>query len=851
MRYWPARPNKGSSSYRGNDAERQLPPLALIVHQIIDPPPSPSDDGAMSRLQRPVLILLLLLGSLQVHAWPGDAPPNQTVASMPAQSLDQLGDQLDAIQATLKDKRTKIPLGDLRNTALKVQDYARQLAASLAPQMGALQAQLGVLGPPPAAGAPPEAGEVASQRRKLNKASADIDAQIKQAQLLDQDAMRLATQITGLRNDQLQARLAERTVTPFSAVFWRDPTKAFPDDLRRLQRLGSRSLDAWKQAWQPANRTPLLLCLFGAVLLLAIGRWLLERWLLGLAQRRVPGGHLRRSAMALAVAVTAVLTTGLAAQLIYLGVNWHDILDADLDAMAGSLVNRILFAAYMAGLGRALLSVKRPSWRLPALSDREARRLRPFPWLLATSALLLGVFERVNRGIGASLPATVASRALLTLLIASLIGAALLRLHGARRKMRAAGEPPSPRPLWLGLLTAAAALGVIVSWLAVATGYISLGFFVARQMLWVGVIVLTLYLLVLLLQDLFDTLLSPEGASGKRLQSAFELHPNALDQAIVVLSGISRLALMLLALVAVLAPFGAGPADLFASASRTFSSIKLGELPIDPGSIFTGIMVFVIGWFALRTLKRWLNQKLLPKTAMAPGMRDSVITLLGYLGGIVVFVLTLAALHVDLKSITWIVSALSVGIGFGLQAIVQNFISGLILLAERPIKVGDWISIGTVEGDVRRINVRATEILQWDRSTVIVPNSQLITENVRNVTTTNALGRVNFKLPMPLDTDAARARDIILDVLTAHSSTLDNPAPFVRLDSIDAAAIVISAYAYTANPREAPGVKSDLQFSVLQRLREESLRLIRPQDMRMHRAAPATSNNPDQAVHLG
>src|SRR5690242_15661133 len=158
-------------------------------------------------------------------------------------------------------------------------------------------------------------------------------------------------------------------------------------------------------------------------------------------------------------------------------------------------------------------------------------------------------------------------------------------------------------------------------------------------------------------------------------------------------------------------------------------------------------------------------------------MQNSMVTLLVYVGGVLVFTLALAALNVRLQNIAWIASALSVGIGFGLQAIVSNFISGLILLAERPVKVGDWVSLNGVEGDIRRINVRATEIQLWDRSTVIVPNSQLITQNVRNVTLANALGRVKFSVPMPLDTDAARARQIILDAFLGHTTMLDTPAP--------------------------------------------------------------------------
>ena len=786
----------------------------------------------MPTLLRSLLLVLLSLGSLAVHAQSGSPAPASTMpAATPAQTLDQLGKQLDALRATLKSKHPDTSLSDLRNAALAVQDQARQLASSLAPQMSALQAQLEVLGPPPAKGAPPEAPEVAAQRRKLDKAQASLDAQIKQAQLLSQDALQLATQLSGLRNDEFQARLASRTATPFSGTFWADSVRTFPDDLERVNRLGTRSATAWRDAWQPPNRQPLLFCLIGAVLLLGVGRWLLDLLLLRLATRRVPDGHLRRSAMATAVALTAVLTTGLAAQLVYLGLNWNDLLDPDLDALARTMVRLVLFAAFVTGLGRALLSVRRPSWRLPALSDLAAQRLRWLPWLLGTAVLLFGLIERISRTIGSSLPATVATRGLMALVISGLVGFAWLRLHDARRQQAAEGTEEH-RPLWVGLLGTAALLGVLLSWLAVAVGYIALAFFVAVQMLWVGVILASAYLLFHLVNDLIHTLLSPRGRSGQRLQGAFQLGPHALDQAATVLSGVTRVALTLLALAIVLTPFGAGPGDLLASAARTFSNLKLGDLKIDPGSIFRALLVLVIGVLVLRMLKRWLRDELLPKSTMQAGLQDSIITLLGYLGGLLVLVLTLAALHVNLTSITWIVSALSVGIGFGLQAIVQNFISGLILLVERPVKVGDWVSLGTVEGDIRRINVRATEIQLWDRSTMIVPNSQLITENVRNVTQSNALGRAKITLPMPLDTDAGKVRELVLEVLCSHAGTLSTPAPYVQLANLDGGAMTFNCVAYVNSPREVSGVTSDLLFAILQRLRAARLPLIRAQLVR-------------------
>ncbi|WP_424680805.1 DUF3772 domain-containing protein [Frateuria sp. YIM B11624] len=783
---------------------------------------------------RRLLLCLLLAGFPALHAQ--DAPTAATTPTVsPAQALDDLRDQLDGIKSALKNKPDDHALADLRTTALAVQDQAEQLAGTLSPQMGSLDARLAVLGPAPAKGAPPEAAEVAGQRRQLDKDKANLDAQIKQAQLLGEEGMQLATQIYGLRRDQFQAQLTSRTATPLGASFWAEPARTLPDDLARLKRLRSHVADAWHDAWQPPNRLPLLLCLGAALLLLAAGRLLLERLLYRLAARAMPDGHLRRSATAAGVALGSVLVYGLAVQLVRTGLDWNGTLDPSLDELARSLVRRVCFAAFVAGLGRALLSVAHPTWRLPTLSNAAARRLRLFPGLLAAATLLLGVIDRVNSAIGASLPATVTTRGLLALVVSGLVGVALLRLDHARRALLAAGSAPAQRPVWVGLLAGAAALGAILSWIAVLLGYIALAYFIAVQMLWIGVLIGALYLLLHLVHDLVATLLAPEGRSGQRLQAAFGLPPRTLEQAATVLSGISRVLILLLAVGALLAPFGTDPQELAGRMGQLFGNLKLGQLTINPGTVFEALAVFVLGLFAVRVFKRWLGEQLLPRTTLEPGMQNSMVTLLGYAGGVLVFALALAALNVSLQSIAWIASALSVGIGFGLQAIVQNFISGLILLAERPVKVGDWVSLADVEGDIRRINVRATEIQLWDRSTVIVPNSQLITQNVRNVTLANAQGRVQIKLPMPLDTDAKRARQIILDAFLGHPTMLDTPAPSVQLEHVDTLGIHFVGTGYVPSPREVGGVRSELLLAILERLRSEGLPLTRPQDMRIHR----------------
>jgi small-conductance mechanosensitive channel len=797
----------------------------------------PSPSSRLPALQAFLLTFLLVLGS--GAAWARPDTDHTTPAPTPAQALQQLGDQLDSVKDALKDAQ-KTPagdtaLGDLRTRAMQVQDQARQLADSLAPQMAALQAQVTVLGPPPAKGAPAEAPEVAAQRRQLDKAETSLNAQLVQARSLNLDALQLVSQITGLRNDQFQARLAARTDTPLGHAFWSDQADSLPNDMARFRRLASRWSDAWHDAWQPPNRTPLQAFMLAALLLLAAGRWALHRLWQHVAAHWLPDGHLRRSAMATVMALSTTLVIGLAAQCLHMGINWNDTLDSDLDALAAAAVRIVCFAALIAGLGSAMLSARHTSWRLLPLSDLATQRLRAYPWLLGGAALLTGLTERIIRSIGSSLSATVLLHALLALMVSALIGLVLLHLRHARRETDASGDTPTRRPLWVGLLSFAAALGVVTCWLAVCTGFIALAFFVAVQMLWTGLVAASLYLLLQLVADLFEALLSPRGRSGQRLQAGFDLAPETLEQASTLLTGISRVLLALLALTLVLVPFDAGPAELAQRAQLLFGGLKLGQLKIEPGTVLGAIAVFVLGLVALRVLKRWLGEQLLPKTTMEPGMRDSIVTLLGYLGGVLVFALALVALNVNLQSIAWIASALSVGIGFGLQAVVQNFISGLILLVERPVKVGDWVSLADVEGDIRRINVRATEIQLGDRSTMIVPNSQLITQNVRNVTHSSAQGRVRILLPMPLSTDADAARQHMLEALHTHPSTLETPAPVVRLDDISVSAMTFSIVAYVRSPREVSGVKSDLLFDILKRLGAANLPLSTPQSMLVRR----------------
>jgi len=252
---------------------------------------------------------------------------------------------------------------------------------------------------------------------------------------------------------------------------------------------------------------------------------------------------------------------------------------------------------------------------------------------------------------------------------------------------------------------------------------------------------------------------------------------------------------------------------------------RLGQIAISPGLIFGAALVFTAGMVITRIVRSWLETTYLPKTRLDVGLRTSITAGLTYLGALIAVLMTCAYLGLSLSKIALFASALSVGIGFGLQAVIGNFVSGLILLAERPLKVGDRIAIGDQEGDVRRINIRATEIELGDRSKLIVPNSDLISKMVRNVTHGGALGQVKFVLRVANDADAAEVRKLILEQIAAHPGVLRDPAPSVYLTNVTDGALDFTVIAAIASARQATGIKSDLLFALVAELKARGVKL--------------------------
>ncbi len=361
--------------------------------------------------------------------------------------------------------------------------------------------------------------------------------------------------------------------------------------------------------------------------------------------------------------------------------------------------------------------------------------------------------------------------------------------------------------------------------LAAVFGYIGLARFLSQQIVVTGAFLVTMYLGFLTGRAISEEQAFASSKIGAGLRERFHFDDATLDQLGLVAGILINLVVALIGIPLVLMQLGFQWAELKNAFFKLMTGFEIGNMSVSLMGLLTGVLLFVIGYLLTRWFQNWLDNSVMARGRVDSGVRNSIRTGVGYVGLCLAALMGVSAAGFNMSNLALIAGGLSLGIGFGLQNIVQNFVSGLILLAERPFKVGDWVEAGTVSGIVKKISVRATEVETFQKQSIIVPNSTLINGNVGNWTHRNKLGRIDINVQASYTEEPRRVHTLLMDIVRAHPSILKNPEPFVAFQSMTDSLMVFDIYAHVADITATGGIKNELRFQIVERFHEEGLHL--------------------------
>ncbi|MGH2342160.1 mechanosensitive ion channel domain-containing protein [Segnochrobactraceae bacterium EtOH-i3] len=733
-------------------------------------------------------------------------------------------------------------LRDVESTANAVRAEADGFLAQIAPRLTAVTQRIDQLTPADGSTPTGDADLLATARAEQMALLNTLQAADKQARVVRLRASELLTQVTDMRRNILVQHLSQQRESVFNLGIWQQFLVEAPRTVSALALLTRDWGGLIAARGTTITISLLILSLIGSLaLFLPVRRFLVARATRDPGIAEVPPR--RKAAAALAITVVFFALPVVSLLVVTQTLSLFNLVPNRIAQVLSTTVLATALYAMFHGLVTAIIAPGRPAWGYVPLAPgyREAAARRA---LIAAALVAISLVVRaLARVIAVPAELIDVGGGVVAILVALITMSTLLSIARGLRVARES-NPDAERAVslwrWIMPLVWLIAFAAIA---AAALGYVTLAHFLAGQIVWSALVLGLSFLLATVIDQTLQNTFTMASPVGRRLIGDLGITDTTVEQVGVVLSGIARLMLLIITFALLLAPLGVSSADWSRFVSITFTTITIGNVTISFGTILLAIVVFVAGVLATKGFQGWLDNQLLPKTRMDVGLKTSIRTGFGYLGIIGAGAAAFSIAGVSLANVALLAGALSVGIGFGLQSIVNNFVSGVILLAERPIKVGDWIVVGSDEGTVQRINVRSTELLTVDRQAIIIPNSNLISGVVRNWMHNDASGRLVLDIGASYDADPEKVRDILLECARAHPLILSFPEPKAFFTDFAESALTFRLVGYLSDIGTAYGVRSDLRYAVLKRFREEGVEIPFAQ-------RDITLRNLDQVEHL-
>lgn len=766
---------------------------------------------------------------------PGDQLVPAADARMPveigvAPAITDAGKKLQAAEAEITNLSKRVADAADNDTALvdlklDVEALARgmlDIGVSLRPKLTEIKARIEQLGAAPAEGEPAEPDALTAERARLTEERALINTLTGRAEAVSVKASQLGDGITEARRELFSNTLFKRT--EIGPAMMSQALIALDDERGDLV----RTYGSWmKFVWAFKSQALLgwlFFSLFAALVFVA-GAY---RLFGGLIDRdpddEDPPYTSRLSVAFWSTVIPTAAMTALAGAVYGLAESFA-ILRVDVTPVLTSLLIMLVAIFFVSKLARGILAPRMPAWRLVNVSNGGARVLS---FLVVAMVIVNGldfVGDQLSQSLGSPVVLTV-FKGVVSVFMMALI---LIAMAPGRPMVAASGDPADPGEPWPRVISVTlllAGFGLIVT---VSLGFVGLARFAATQIVVTGAILTTMYIGYLSGRAISEPGAFAHTAIGRRIETRFELGHVALDQSGLGAGLLISLLVLLLGVPLILLLWGFQVQDIELWFYRIMTEIRIGGITISLVGIFFGVLLFLLGLLVTRWFQRWLDGSVMARSRMDTGVRNSIKTGVGYLGVAIAGLIGISAAGIDLSSLALVAGALSLGIGFGLQNIVSNFVSGLILLAERPFKVGDWVVTGSTEGFVKKISVRATEIETFSRQSIIVPNSELINAPVGNWTHRNSLGRVDVPIGVSYDADPRKVIEILSEITHGHELVLNNPEPVVHFVGFGDSSLDFEVKAHIADVLNGIGVRTELRLRIFERFKAEGIEIPFPQ----------------------
>ena len=775
----------------------------------------------------------------------GPAGPQINIAEITARANRDVGvnietaingwqHELDRLESALQKPRLRYSeLNDLRDELQRVRAGIEDFWKRLEPPLAAAKDQVALLGPAPAAGQPPEPEQAALNRAGLNYLFGLLSAGQAAVHSANLRIDQLINTIQDIRRKNFTTSLLQPVPGIYSYQTWANLPDYVPSATSRVRDL----LVEWWDSVRDQNEV--LLIGFEAVLLwlvLTIVAWhgvhRLRRW----AHDGEPP-FWRRASSAAGVILLRILPVVAPIMFLYGMIAETNALPERVDWIFYSTAQSIIIIFAVNALVTTVFAPWSSQWRLIPASDRAAARICGLILTLAIAYGVTTLIYVVTRIVQAPFALTVAVAFPSSLLLAAIIVAILLTPLDGQHQERM----PSLR--WLTALRIPIWITVAAIVVCALGGYLALSRLLAQQLIVTGSILSFVYLLLLWVDGLMHGLGDDSAATGLWLKERAGLEQRRRKQLVLPIGLVLKFAVLVFSVPLILLQWGYRWPDIYDWYSQFFG-FQIGNTQVSFGVLLASIIVFGLAYAAARVFQGWLDAHVLKPAGISGGVRDSIRIGVGYVGIVIAALAAFSYAGFNLSNLAILAGAFSVGIGFGLQSVVNNFVSGLILLAERPIKVGDLVVVGGEEGYVRKISVRSTEVETSERARVLIPNSYFITEKVKNWTLRDNTRRVVIPISVGYGCDPRKVMATLLKVAQDNPNVMTTPAASVDFD-FGADSLNFKLYAFVYDLNKGGSTSTDLRIAILDAFNEAGIAMpfrqtgAMPQNMDWFREAVA------------